>query len=204
MKSRDPQADGPGDPIRSRAGTPLDDRDREILREIARESIEHGLSFGRPLPVTVGVFPTVLQAPGATFVTLETKGELRGCIGSLEPRRPLVEDVAENAFAAAFRDPRFPPLRSAEWPEVAFHISNLTPSEPLPADTREELLNALRPGVDGLVLEDPPYRSTFLPQVWESLPEPEDFLGELCRKAGLDRDHWSPTVRFRRYEVAEF
>jgi AmmeMemoRadiSam system protein A len=154
--------------------------------------------------VAVGCFPTVLRAPGATFVTLETQGELRGCIGSLEPRRPLVEDVAENAFAAAFRDPRFPPLGTAEWPEVTFHISYLTPSEPLPADTREELLDALRPGVDGLVLEDPPFRSTFLPQVWESLPLPEEFLGELLRKAGLPRDHWSSTIRFWRYQVTEF
>jgi len=182
----------------------LDDREKEILRKVARDSIDHGLSEGRPLPVSPGSYPRILEEPGAAFVTLESDGRLRGCVGSLVPRRPLVEDVAENAFAAAFRDSRFSPLELEEWPGVVFHVSLLTPSEPIEVDSREELLRTLRPGVDGLLLEDPPYRATFLPQVWKSLPDPEDFLGELLRKAGLSRDHWSSTLRFHRYEVTEF
>jgi len=145
-----------------------------------------------------------LEEPGAVFVTLELNGHLRGCIGSYLARRPLVRDVAENAFAAAFRDPRFPPLSVDELPQLEFHISLLTRPVPLPVNSREELLATLRPGVDGLLLEDPPHRSTFLPQVWESLPDPGEFLDHLLLKGGLPRGYWSPSLRFLRYTVREF
>jgi AmmeMemoRadiSam system protein A len=112
--------------------------------------------------------------------------------------------VARNAYAAAFQDYRFAPLTREELPGMELHISRLTPLELLEVRSREELLRNLVPGVDGLVLEDPPYRSTFLPQVWESLEEPDDFLRELLRKAGLAGDHWSSTITFHRYRVEEF
>jgi AmmeMemoRadiSam system protein A len=116
----------------------------------------------------------------------------------------LVLDVAQNAYSAAFMDFRFPPLSQAELPDLELHISLLTPLEPLEVRNLQDLLVKLRPGVDGLLLEDPPHRSTFLPQVWSSLPEPDDFLGELFLKAGLPRDHWSETLSFQRYGVEEF
>ncbi|MGW8264986.1 MAG: AmmeMemoRadiSam system protein A [Longimicrobiales bacterium] len=182
----------------------LGEREREILRQVALDSIRHGLTAGSPLPVTPGSYPAPLEEPGAVFVTLELRKRLRGCIGSYLARRPLVKDVAENAFAAAFRDPRFPPLAPEELQELEFHISLLTPPVPMEVESREELLAALRPGVDGLLLEDPPHRSTFLPQVWEALPDPKDFLDELLRKGGLRKGHWSPTLRVHRYTVQEF
>ena len=182
----------------------LGEREQEILRQVARDSIQHGLSRDRPLPVTPGSYPAPLEEPGAVFVTLEREGRLRGCIGSYVARRPLVEDVAENAFAAAFLDPRFPPLSREETDGLDLHISLLTPPVPVEATTRRELLDTLRPGVDGLLLEDPPHRATFLPQVWEALPDPDEFLDQLFMKGGLPRGHWSPTLRFHRYTVLEF
>jgi AmmeMemoRadiSam system protein A len=182
----------------------LSEADREILRQVALDSIRHGLDKGRALEPVLEHAPETIRAPGAVFVTLNLRGQLRGCVGSFEARRPLVQDVAENAYAAAFMDFRFPPLSAAEFEEVELHISLLTPLIPLETHGRGDLLGKLRPGIDGLLLEEPPYRSTFLPQVWESLTEPEDFLGELFRKAGLPRDHWSDTLRFHRYSVEEF
>jgi AmmeMemoRadiSam system protein A len=182
----------------------LGDRECEILRQVALESIRHGFGGGSPLPVTPGSYPAPLEELGAVFVTLELRGRLRGCIGSYLARRPLVEDVAENAYAAAFRDPRFSPLDPEEMGDLDLHISLLTPPVPLEVGSREELLATLRPDVDGLLLEDPPHRATFLPQVWRALPDPGDFLDELLRKGGLRKGHWSPTLRFHRYTVQEF
>lgn len=136
-------------------------------------------------------------------MTLDIQGRLRGCVGSLFVRVPLVEDVSRNAYAAAFRDYRFPPVSAEEVTKLGVHISLLTPPVPFEAKTRDELIRILRPGVDGLLVEDPPFRSTFLPQVWEALPDPEDFLSELFLKAGLPPDHWSPSLQFRRYRVEE-
>ncbi len=177
--------------------------EQEALRRVAWESIRHGLEQGRAPKVLPAEYPPPLRRWGAAFVTLELGGSLRGCVGSLEPRRPLVVDVARNAFAAAFQDSRFPRLSPAELPNLELHISVLTPLVALEVESRQELLQGLRPGVDGLVLEDPPYRATFLPQVWDSLEEPEEFVEELLLKAELPRDHWSPTLRFHRYTVEE-
>jgi AmmeMemoRadiSam system protein A len=188
----------------SETGVCLDERSKEILRQVASDSIKHGLSHARPLPLTPGSYPAPLEEPGAVFVTLEQGGRLRGCIGSYVASRPLVEDVAENAFAAAFLDPRFHPLSPEEVASVDLHISLLTPLVPVDVASRDELLATLRPGVDGLLLEDPPHRATFLPQVWEALPDPEDFLDQLFLKGGLPRGHWSPTLRIHRYTVLEF
>jgi AmmeMemoRadiSam system protein A len=122
-------------------------------------------------------------------------------VGSLEATRSLVEDVAHNAFASAFRDSRFEPLSEQEEADLDLHLSILTPPEPLPCRSEAELLSKLRPGIDGLILEDGRHRATFLPSVWESLAEPKKFLAELKRKAGLKEDHWSDAIRFQRYRA---
>lgn len=145
-----------------------------------------------------------LDEPGACFVTLHKHGALRGCIGSLLPRRPLGEDVAANARAAAFHDPRFPPLGSDELKDVDIEVSVLSDPEPIfPAD-EAALMAMLHPGVDGLILEYGVHRSTFLPQVWEQLSTPEEFLTHLKQKGGLPADFWHPDMRISRYMVTAF
>jgi len=181
---------------------PLDNpEDRESLLGIARASIRHGLEHGSPLRVDPAGFSPRLREPGACFVTLRRSGTLRGCVGSLQATRSLVEDVAQNAFASAFRDSRFQPLTETEHTDLDLHLSILTPPEPLPCRSETELLSKLRPGIDGLILEDGPRRATFLPAVWESLADPKKFLIELKRKAGLSEDHWSDGIRFHRYRA---
>lgn len=145
-----------------------------------------------------------LAAPGATFVTLTQDGELRGCIGSLEARRPLDVDVRENARAAAFRDPRFPPLARDELERTRVEVSLLAPPLPLEFADEADALRQLRPGVDGAIFECRGRRGTFLPQVWESLPEPRLFFAHLKQKAGFAADFWSPDVRLYRYEVQKW
>lgn len=182
----------------------LTPEEKDTLRSVARESIATGLKAGHPLRVDPRTYGPRLRERGATFVTLQLEDRLRGCIGSLEDRRTLVEDVAENAYAAAFRDPRFLPVSPREFESLEMHISVLSPLSPVLVESEDELLAALRPGVDGLLLEDTPFRSTFLPQVWKSLKEPKEFLTHLKLKAGLSADHWSPTIQFSRYTVEEF
>jgi AmmeMemoRadiSam system protein A len=182
----------------------LTQEDKALLRAIALNSIRHGLAEGRALEPDLFSLTEILREPGATFVTLELQDRLRGCVGSFEASRPLAEDVARNAYSAAFMDFRFPPLSADELPDLEFHISLLTPLEPMDVRSREDLLRQLRPGIDGLLLNEDSHRATFLPQVWQSLADPQDFLGELLLKAGLPRDHWSQTISFHRYGVEEF
>jgi AmmeMemoRadiSam system protein A len=146
----------------------------------------------------------VLEAHGATFVTLTQQGDLRGCVGTLEAHRPLREDVAENALAAAFRDPRFAPLAVEELDRTRIEVSLLSPPAPLPVAGERDLLARLRPGVDGVVLAWRGRRATFLPQVWEQLPDPQAFLAALKRKAGLASSFWDERIRIARYTVAKF
>lgn len=176
-------------------------REGERLLELARDSIRTGLREGRPLAPDPAAFPHELRARRASFVTLRLEGELRGCVGRLEPVRPLVVDVAEHAFGAAFRDPRFPPVAPHELTGLDLHISVLNPPEPLEVASEEELVARLRPGLDGLVLEEGPHRGTFLPAVWQNVRDAAEFVRELKRKAGLAPDHWSPALRVRRYTV---
>ena len=136
-------------------------------------------------------------------MTLHLHGNLRGCIGSLEAFRPLLIDVAENAYAAAFEDPRFDPLSVEEFGELEISISILSPSEPITFSSEEDLLQKIRPGIDGLILIEGRRRSTFLPAVWEDLPNPKDFLAHLKLKAGLPVDYWSNSLQVRRYTVQE-
>jgi len=183
---------------------PFSESLRAQLLDTARRSIGHGLAKGQPLPVDPQQFGLPLNAAGASFVTLHIGEALRGCIGSLQAHRPLICDVAENAFAAAFRDPRFPPLREDELKSVKLDISVLSQAERVVFDSEQDLLNRIRPGVDGLILKDGNYRGTFLPSVWESLPDAGQFLTHLKLKAGLPSDHWSDTLEVWRYTTECF
>ena len=174
----------------------------EALLRLASASIRYGLDHGKPLPTRSSAYPKDLSVPGAAFVTLEKAGNLRGCIGSPMAWRSLLEDVADNAFKAAFGDPRFPNLQAQEiGPDLTISVSVLTPPVPLPFTDRADLLKKLRPGVDGLILQDQGRRGLFLPQVWDSLPTPEEFLAHLVQKAGLPAGYWSPTVTLQRFEA---
>lgn len=205
-----------------------------VLLAIARQSITVALvderGAGRaarrarmaPRPNAQGGRPTRrawLDEPGATFVTLtasegadlagtglDTTGtrRLRGCIGTLEPRLPLRADVAANAVAAATRDRRFPPVTADELPRIAIEVCVLSPAAPLPVADEAEALARLRPGVDGVVLACDGRRATFLPQVWDKLPHPRDFLVHLKAKAGFPRDFWSDHIALSTYTVTQF
>jgi hypothetical protein len=170
------------------------------LLELARSEIASKLWEGAAKSFKAGW----LQQPGASFVTLTRQGELRGCIGSLEAHRPLEMDVRANALGAAFRDPRFAPLSRSEFDAVRVEVSLLSPSEPLEVADEAAALAALRPHVDGVVFEYGHLRSTFLPQVWEQLPDPDQFLAYLKRKAGLPMDFWAEQVRLSRYTVTKW
>jgi AmmeMemoRadiSam system protein A len=170
-----------------------------MLLQIASDSISDRLEKKRSAVKDVKNLPPELTMKRATFVTLTIGGHLRGCIGTLEARRPLAEDVAENARAAAFEDPRFPPLTRAELGKLEIRISILSPSEEMKVTSEEDLLRQIRPGVDGLVLQEGFRRGTFLPSVWEELPAKKEFWMHLKLKAGLPPDYWSDTVRVFRY-----
>ena len=179
----------------------MNEDQQAALLSAARHAIEAGLAHGRP-PMERESAPAGLQAPGAAFVTLTLDGQLRGCIGSLEPIQPLIDDVARNAYAAAFRDPRFPPLSLDEWPQTRISLSVLGPREALPRCDRDQLLALLRPGVDGLVLvAEDGRRATFLPSVWAQLPTPPEFLDHLLAKAGLPADTDLATLQVWRYQT---
>jgi len=172
------------------------------LITLARLGIEHAVDHNAPPQVDPAAVPEALRADGAAFVTLtRADGSLRGCIGSLEARRPLAQDVAEHGFNAARRDSRFRPVTRDELPGLTVSVSVLTPAIPLPFTDQTDLLGKMRPGVDGLILEDRGRRGLFLPQVWEQLPEPTQFLAHLLRKAGLPETHWSDGVRIWRFET---
>ena len=173
------------------------------LVALARASIEHGLAQGRPLAVEPAAYEPELRRRGASFVTLERGGALRGCIGSLEAQRPVAVDVAENAFAAAFRDARFAPLGAEELAGLRVRVTLLSPLERLAVASEAELLAALRPGIDGLVLRVGTERATFLPAVWNDLPEPRAFLRALLRKAELPADSWPRDAEVWRYTTRD-
>jgi AmmeMemoRadiSam system protein A len=183
------------------ARTSLNKEQQQQLLTLAKNSIKHGLATGKPLKVNLADFPAELTLHRATFVTLQKHQQLRGCIGMLTAVRPLVEDIADNAFSAAFRDPRFPPLTADELDELEIHLSILTPSEPITFSSEQDLLSQLQPDIDGLILQEGQLRGTFLPSVWEQLPEPKQFLRHLKQKAGLPPDYWSETIKVYRYRT---
>ena len=177
-----------------------DDAHGRILLKLARSAIAGRIgSPGQDMPQA-----DWLRQPGATFVTLTLHGQLRGCIGSLEAHRSLSEDVRNNAVAAAFHDPRFAPLTAAEFAEVVVEVSLLTPAQPMHFRDELDALTQLRPGVDGVIFEYGSYRSTFLPQVWENLAQPRQFLAMLKRKAGLPDDFWAEGIKMSRYTVEKW
>ena len=173
-----------------------------ILLTVARRSIEHGLNHHYRSPdLVLSEYSDNLTQPGASFVSLHIGKQLRGCIGTLKAHQPLIVDVAHNACNAAFRDPRFPPLAAAELTEVDIEISLLSKATRMHYTDEADLLTQLRPGVDGLILQEGEQRGTFLPAVWQSLPRAADFLRELKKKAGLPGDYWSATLQVWRYET---
>jgi uncharacterized protein len=182
--------------------------ERRELLALARSSIESALSNGRSggelVAFAAASVPPGLTVRRSSFVTLRRGEELRGCCGTLDAPRPLAEDVWRNAWAAAFNDYRFPPLTAAEWPHVNVHLSLLTTPEPLDVTSEAELLALLRPSIDGLILESDTARATFLPAVWEQLPEPVQFVRQLKMKAGWSATYWSDRVRCLRYTTESF
>ncbi|HEY4375474.1 MAG TPA: AmmeMemoRadiSam system protein B [Burkholderiales bacterium] len=172
-----------------------------VLTRLARTAIRGALGHDP----SFAMHAAWLKQPAAVFVTLrDGKGELRGCIGSLEAHRTLVEDVRENAVAAATRDPRFPPVTLDELEDLKIEISLLTEPRPLPCSDEADALAQLKPGVDGLIFESQGRRATFLPQVWEELPEPRAFMAQLKQKAGFAADYWAPDVTLMRYGALKF
>ena len=178
--------------------------DRLHLLSVAEDTIAYGLEAGRYRPVEKGDYRIRLGERAASFVTIYLHGQLRGCIGNLQATRPLIEDVAHNAYAAAFKDPRFDPVTWSEFLELQIEISVLSPLQVMQFENEAGLLDQLRPGVDGLVFEVGSYRATFLPKVWDHIPVKQAFLGELKSKAGLASDFWSETVNVHRYTTNTF
>ncbi len=182
----------------------LSERFRRRLGDIAHRAIRSGLSTGKEPSLSTTLLPPRLSAPRASFVTLECEGRLRGCIGSLVPHQPLAVDVAQNAFRAAFKDPRFQPLTSEEYDNVDLSISVLSIPVSIKFNSEDDLIAKLRPGIDGLILEDGKKRATFLPQVWKHYPEAPIFLQHLKTKAGFTPDYWADDLRVWRYTTESF
>jgi hypothetical protein len=178
--------------------------EQTILLGVALASIKAGLQSGHALQPDTGAYPPALVETRASFVTLQQNNVLRGCIGSLEPRTSLVNSVADNAFAAAFRDPRFPALTAPELADLTIQLSVLGDLQPVACDSEADLLGQLQPGIDGWVIQERGSRGTFLPSVWESLPDPRLFLQHLKNKAGLASDYWSDTIEIWRYSTESF
>jgi AmmeMemoRadiSam system protein A len=183
----------------------LSTADRNLLLTLARQSILQGVA-GKEFPALnrAGLSPILLQ-PGASFVTLTQNGQLRGCIGALEAYQPLVDDVCEHALAAAVNDYRFAPVHPGEIESLQIEISRLTKPQILEYTQPEDLPNRLTPQVDGVILQDGFRRATFLPQVWEKLPGPAEFLAQLCQKMGAPSNLWRKKIlEVWTYRVEEF
>ena len=173
----------------------------DVLLRVAANSIRRGIGQHRPLNLSANTYPHAVQEQRASFVTLESDGELKGCIGTVTPNRALVEDVAHNAYAAAFRDSRFEAVSAEILPSIDISISILSQISQLDTTCFEEILPRLRPGVDGVVFEDEHCRAVFLPQVWEHFSDPRQFLGALRHKAGAPYDDWPPTAKVEIFTV---
>jgi uncharacterized protein len=178
--------------------------EREPLLQIARKSVHSGVDSSVSFTLALQDLPQALRVKRAVFVTLSSGGTLRGCIGSLEASQPLARAVAEAAHGAAFRDPRFAPLQAHELDHISIEISVLSAMEPMPVSSRAELLAALQPARDGLLLQEGQHRATFLPHVWRQLPDPDIFFNHLLTKAGLPVGYWSPHLTFFRYQTLSF
>ncbi len=185
-------------------GKGMTEADESQLLELACKSLASAVA-GKSVPqVAVGTFAAALQRPGATFVTLTRGGRLRGCLGSLQAFRPLVLDLVERSHSTAVKDSRFPPVRRDELAGLHLEIAVLTAPVELRFQDADELLAQLRPGIDGLTIEDQGHRATFLPKVWSEISEPARFLARLRQKARLSPDHWSGTFRAWKYQTRSF
>jgi len=184
---------------------PLTDGEKQMLLRLAREAIEVAVR-GQSLPtIEDESLPPALRENGASFVTLTIHGELRGCIGALEAYQPLIEDVREHAIAAALKDPRFPPVSEKELSRIHIEVSRLTSPKKLEYLNADDLLKKLRPHVDGVILRHGHRRATFLPQVWEKISDPVEFLEELCYKMGERGNLWREAkLQVYTYQVEEF
>ena len=182
----------------------LNKENRNRLKQLARASIEFGIKHRQPIDVDLEHITSELSVIRATFVTLEKQHQLRGCIGTLEARRPLALDVAENSFAAAYSDTRFQPVARNEIKQLSIHISILNPAEQLVFNSEPDLIQLLRPEIDGLIIKDKSHQATFLPSVWQSLPRPEEFIRHLKVKAGFNANYWSKDMCAYRYTTDSF
>ena len=183
----------------------LDQAGGEVLLKIARSAITKRLGGSETDSGTDFDVPARLLEPGGTFVTLTKKGSLRGCIGQIAGREPLIEGVRRNALNAAFEDPRFPPVQKDEWGGIRIEVSVLTDPAPLEYTDGDDLVGKLRQGVDGVIIRKGRHQATFLPQVWEQLPDTGKFLSHLCVKAGLLPDAWkSGDLEVSTYRVQAF
>lgn len=182
----------------------LTEEEQRTCLQVARQSILHGLEKDCALQIITADYSAALQQNAACFVTLYKKGELRGCIGALQAYQPLINDIAEHAYAAAFQDPRFPALRQDEYELLEIEISVLGKPKAMTFKSEEDLLQQIRPDIDGLILEYGYNRGTFLPSVWEQLPDKKDFLSHLKMKAGLPAQWWDNEAKISRYETFKF
>lgn len=172
----------------------------QTLLHLARAAIAKELGFiSHDLPR-----PAWMEEPGATFVTLTLHGQQRGCIGSLEASRPLIDDVRHNAIAAAFDDPRFAPLTKEEFADVIIDVALLSTPEPIRFSSEKDVLTQLNPGLDGVTLECGSNRATFLPNAWADLPDPQVFLAHLKSQAGLPEDFWSDDIKLSRFTIRKW
>jgi hypothetical protein len=172
----------------------------QTLLHLARAAIAREFGFAsHDLPRTKW-----LEEPGATFVTLTLNGRMRGCIGSLEANRPLIDDVRNNAVAAAFHDPRYAPLTKEEFADAVIDVALLSKPEVVRFSSEDDALKQLNPGVDGVVFEYGEHRATFLPHAWADLPHAKDLLGQLKSQAGLAQDFWSVDIRLSRFTTQKW
>ena len=183
---------------------PLTNEEKEKLIQLALYSIENGIEAGEAFPVDSENYSTNLQKHKSSFVTLYKNGKLKGCIGRIKAERPLVVDVVDNAYSAAFSDSRFSKIRSKDLHILTIQISVLSPLENITFLSEQDLIDQIRPGIDGLILKKGANQGTFLPQVWENLPRSESFLRQLKQKAGLKKDYWSDKIRIQRYTTISF
>ena len=179
--------------------------EKQTLLKMAREALESGVRGKKPPAPDPTQLTPLLRAEGAAFVTLTVHGQLRGCIGALQPYQPLADDVREHAVAAALQDYRFPPVKPDELSRIRIEVSRLTLPQPLTYTDADDLLVKMRPGVDGVILRDGSRRATFLPQVWEQIPEKAEFLSHLCTKMGAASNLWRVKhLDVQIYQVEEF
>jgi AmmeMemoRadiSam system protein A len=176
----------------------------EILLRIARDSIAQALGIRHATNKAIIQNNPWLEEKGACFITLTQHGQLRGCIGTLQPHRSLLDDVQANAKAAAFKDPRFSPLSAEEFSDTQVEVSLLSTTQDMSFSSEQDALAQLQPGIDGVIFEYGSYRSTFLPQVWEQLPDATQFMAHLKQKAGLSADFWDDEVKLSRYTVSKW